>query len=94
MQAATVAMLAFRDTETGPQPATTPNQQGTHRKRYGALKLEKLKYNWDTQDRYVKLLNLKLKVTYILETRVYEISDLEKVLVIKNCLGWEGLLLI
>ena len=26
IQAATVVMMAFRDTETGPQPVTTPNQ--------------------------------------------------------------------
>ena len=43
MQAATVVMMAFRDTETGPQPATAPNQQEIQRQRHGGPVLEKSK---------------------------------------------------
>ena len=55
----------------------TPNHQETHRQRYGGPVLEKPKFNWDVQDRYVKLLNFELEVTNILETRAYEISGEE-----------------
>ena len=47
-------MVAFRDTETGPQPATTPNHPDTQTQRHGELLLETP--NWDAQDRYLKLL--------------------------------------
>ena len=44
------------------------------------------------QDRYIELLNFELKATNILQTRAYDISDEEKVLVIKNWLDQEDLL--
>ena len=40
MQAATVVMMTFRDTETGPHPATTPNQWDSQRQRNGGLMVE------------------------------------------------------
>ena len=56
--------------------------------------LEKQNFNWHTEDKYIELLIFKLQMTNILETRAYEITDEEKVSVIKNWLGWEGLLFI
>ena len=53
----------------------------------------KPRFNWDALDRHVKLLNCKLEVTNILETRAYKKGDEEKVPIIKNLLVWEGLLL-
>ena len=47
MWAAKEVMMAFRDTETGPQPATTANQQETQRQRHGGPILEKPTFNWD-----------------------------------------------
>ena len=93
MQAATVVMTAFRDTEPGLQTATTQYQWQNQRQRYGGLILEKPRFNCDMPDRYVKLLNFELEVTNILEIRAYRISDEEKVPVIKNWLGCEGLVL-
>ena len=57
VQAATAVMMAFKDTETGTQPATAPNQQKIQRHQSGGLVLQKPNYNWDGPDRYVKLLN-------------------------------------
>ena len=75
VQAATVVMVAFRDTETGPQLATTRNQQETQRQQNGGLVLEKLRFNWNIPDRYVELLNFQLEVMNLLETRAHKIND-------------------
>ena len=45
MQAATVAMMAFRDTEIEPWPATMPNQQENQRQSNGGMVLEKPRLN-------------------------------------------------
>ena len=63
------------------------------RKRNGGLLLEKPRFNWDLSDRYVELLNFLLEVLNILETRTLEINKKERLLVTKNWLGWEALLL-
>ena len=57
VQEATLVTMAFRDTETGPWPATIQNWLETKRQRNGGLILEKPSSNWDVQDRYGKLLN-------------------------------------
>ena len=51
--AATAVMMAFRDTDTGPQLATTPHQWKNQRQRNGGLVLEMPRFNWDVPDRYV-----------------------------------------
>ena len=91
--AAAVIMMTFRDTETEPWSATIQHQWVTQRQRHGELILENQRFNWDVPDRYVEVLNFKLEVKIILELRAYKIKDEENVLVIKNCLGKEGLLL-
>ena len=93
MQAATVVMMAFRDTEMGSQPATIPNQWENQRQRNGGLQVEKPRFNLDMPDRHVELLHFQLDVMNILETRAYKIDDEQRTPVIKNWLGWEGLLL-
>ena len=45
-------------------------------------------------DRYVELINFEMEVNNILETKAYEMTDEEKVSVIINLLGQEGLQLI
>ena len=60
VQAATTVMMTFRDTETGPWLATTPNQWKNQRQRNGQLVLEKLRFYWDAPDNYVELLNFQL----------------------------------
>ena len=62
--------------------------------RQGRPDLEKPSFNGNVHDRYVKLLNFEMVVMNILETKVYELNDEEKVQIRRNCLGWEGLQLI
>ena len=87
------AVQEFRDSETGPWLATMPNQWENQMQRNRGLVLEKLRFNRDAPDSYVELLNFQLEVTSVLDTRAYEIND-DRIPVIKNYLGWEGLLLI
>ena len=42
-------------------------------------------------DMYVKLMNFEMEVTNILETKAYKLIDEEKVPVIRNWLGQEGM---
>ena len=79
MQTATVVMMAFIDTETGPWPAKMPNQSENQRQRNRGLVLEKHKFILDAPDRYIELLNFQLEVINILETRVFEINDEERI---------------
>ena len=58
------------------------------------LVLEKPRFNWDMPGRYVKPLHFQLEETNILETRAYRINDEDRIPVINDWLGWEGLLLI
>ena len=81
LQTATAAIIAFKDTETGPKPAKSPNQQENQRQMNGGLVLEKPRFNWDMPYRYDKLLHFQLEVMNILETRAYEINDEERILV-------------
>ena len=65
MQAATTVTMEFRDTETGPQPATMHNQWGIQKQRHGGLTLEKPRFNWDMPDRYEELLNPFSLITFV-----------------------------
>ena len=87
-------MMALRDVAAGPKLALTASPREAQRKRHVGPALEKPLFNWIAQDRYVELLNCEKKVTNILETKVYELTDEEKVPVIKNHLGQESLQLI
>ena len=60
VQEAMGVVVAFRDTETGPQLATTPNQWENQRQRNGRLVLKKPRFSWDVPDRYVQLINFQL----------------------------------
>ena len=51
-------------------------------------------FNCNDQDKYVELFNSEMKVTNILLTKTYEVTEEEKVPIIKNGLGREGLQLI
>ena len=57
--------MTFKDTETGPCPATNQNLHDTQRKMSGGLILEKQKFNWEMKDWYVELLNLARSQKYI-----------------------------
>ena len=45
-------------------------------------------------DKYVELHNFEMKATSILQMKIYELTEEEKVPLIKNCLGREDLQLI
>ena len=45
VQAAAAVMMTFRDTDTGPQLSTMPNQCDNQRQRNVELVLEKLRFN-------------------------------------------------
>ena len=74
VQRAAAVMMAFSDTETGSKLAMILTSE-THRQRHGGHVIEMPNFNWDMQDRYIKLLNFKLEVTNILETRAYKRSE-------------------
>ena len=77
-----------------PQPASTASPKKLQRQRYGGPALEKTSVNWSAKDRYIELFNFEMEVTNSVETKVYELTDKEKVPVIKEWLGREGLQLI
>ena len=76
--AAMPIMMAFRDTDTETQPAKSPSQQETLRKRHRGPIVAKPKFNWDAHGNYVYLVNVNLEVTNLLETGACKISDEEK----------------
>ena len=94
VQAAMVVMMALRDMEAGPWPTTMVSHKELQREWQNGPVLVKLLCNWVAQDRYVKLMNLKMEISTILETKAYELSEEEKDPVIKNWFVQEGLQLI
>ena len=48
-------------------------------------------FDWKASDRYVELLNFEMEVANVHQAKVYDLYDEEKVPVIKNWLGREGL---
>ena len=48
-------------------------------------------FDWKAPDSYVELLNLEMEVANVLQAKVDDLNYEEKVLVIKNWLGREGL---
>ena len=71
IQAATVVMMALRDTEAGPWLATVVSRE-LQRQRHSEPVLVKLAFNWGMHDRCVEPMNFKMDVSYILETKTYE----------------------
>ena len=53
--------------------------------------LSKPAYDWKGPDRYVELLNFKMEVANVWQTQAYDLNDSEKVSILKNWLGKEGL---
>ena len=51
-------------------------------------------FNWEAHDRYVELMNFYIEVLNILEIKVCKLLEEEKVPVMKDWLGQEGLQLI
>ena len=74
IQGTIVAMIAFRDTDAGTQQAPTASHRELQGKRHGVPVLDNPSFNWDAENRHVKLKSFEMEVTNILETKVYELS--------------------
>ena len=48
-------------------------------------------HNWNAPDKYVELLNFKNDVPNIFQMKTYELTEEEKVPIIKTWLGMEGI---
>ena len=68
--------------DLGPKLAPTANLRKPQRQ--GGPVLENPFFNWNTQDRYVELLNFEMEVANILEPKAHELTDKEKFQVLKN----------
>ena len=59
----------------------------TCRQRHGRPTLKKLSLNWNAPDRYIELLNFEMEIMNKLQTKTYELTEEEKVPIIKRWLG-------
>ena len=91
IQAMMAVMMVLGDADFEPWLAPPASLRGPQRQRYDRPTLEKPSFNWNAQDKYIELLNFEMEVMNILEIKAYELTDEEKVPVIKNWLGREGL---
>ena len=48
-------------------------------------------FNWEAPDRYLELLKFEVELVNVLQARAYDLNNEEKVSIIKNWLGREGL---
>ena len=81
--------------DAGSRLATdTASPRESQRQRHGGPALEQPALNWEAQEKYVELYILKYEVTNTLQTKRYQPNDEERVPLIKNWLGREGLQLI
>ena len=62
--------------------------------RHGGSALKQQSFKWNASEDGVEVLNFKMEVTNILQMKMYELTEEEKVPIIKNWLGREGLQLI
>ena len=91
MQVMTAVMMVLRDTNAGLWPVViaslrmteTATELTSPRKAFIQLECP--------AQPYIEFLDFEMKATNIPEMRTHELTDEEKVLVIKNWLHWEGL---
>ena len=74
MQAVVAVMMALRDMEGGSQMTTAVTHREPQGQRHSGPMLMKPAFSWGVQDRYIGLMNFKMDVSNILETKVYELS--------------------
>ena len=91
IQVVTAVMMVLRDTDAGPWPSATASLRESKRQIHSGLAIEKPSFSWNVQGKYTELLVFEIEDTNILETDAYELTDEEKVPVIKNWLGRESL---
>ena len=80
-----VAVKAIREAFMTTEPHTRRNSLGDpHIPRQAGPMLSQLVVNWKVPDGYVELLNFKMEVAGILQMKVYDLNDEEKVPIIKK----------
>ena len=86
-------MMALRDVEAGLWLTNATSHREPQQQRHSGSVLVKLAFNRGAQDRYTELMNLKMEVSNILETKAYNFPGSKRPSD-KNEFGQEGLQLI
>ena len=94
IQAASAVMMALWDAEAGPWLTTMASHRQPQRNRHSKPVLSKATFNWATKGTHEECMNFEMELINILETKVYKLTEEEKVPVIKHWLSWEDLQLI
>ena len=95
IQAATAEVRVMREADMPAELQTSrslPEEQ--HRPRQAVPMLSQSAFDWEVPDRYVEILNFEMKVTNVLQAKVCDLSDKEKVPIIENQLDKEELQII
>ena len=91
IQASTMVVREMREKELPAESHTRRSSlEETCRPRQTEPTLSQPAFDWKAPDRYVELLNFEIKVATILQAKVSDLTDEEKVSTIKNCSGKEG----
>ena len=80
--------MGMREADTGSAPgnnAVSPGEVHSHRD--GKPALSQPSFNWNATDKYGELLCFELEVMNIIQTKTCELTEEEKVPIIKNWLG-------
>ena len=91
IQVVTVVVRAMMEEDLSTKPHTRrsiPAEQ--HRPRQARPMLSQPVFNWKAPDMYVELLNFEMEVGNMPQVKAYDLSEQEKVPIIKNWLGKEG----
>ena len=92
IQAAMAVVMVMKEADAGPASgANTISSGEADRYRCGSPALGQLSFNWNAQDKYTELLSFKMDVMHILQTKTDKLNEEEKVPIIRNWLGREGL---
>ena len=96
IQEATAVVKVMREVDTGhiSDANTTSSMWEVCRQRQARPALKQLSFNWNAPDKYIELLSFEMEITNLLQTKMYEWTEEEKVPTIKKLLGRECLQLI
>ena len=95
IQAALAAVMVLQEAVSGSTSGPNMVNSGeAHKHRYGRPALRKAFFNYFAPVRYAELLSFEMGVTNILQTNTCKLTKEEKVSIVKNWLGREGLQLI
>ena len=69
----------------GPYQVQAQPAQEKHADTNGGPALKQLSFNCNDPEKYVEQLNLKIEVTNILQTKMYDVTEEEKVPIMETC---------